>query len=260
MPRDYKLIEIGDRDLNITYSGKKLEPPTNLQTAIDNHWQEISSGNKHFFNGEVYTIESFEQSATEINIETILTDFAYYIAIRRKIINDPKHQCPVTYSSVVIKTSDDYFIMAENGVNTAHPNRLQFIGGGIDNKDLTEDEVTFNIRDNAIREVKEELGLDINNAQHKSILHPPTFLKLGGNNRKSIGIIFLITTSLNRAAIRAIFEANNKKIADNNELIEIKELTFLKADISIIDEFEKTNTKEIKRYMLDVLRELSKRL
>lgn len=247
--RDYRIIDIDGRDLNISYTGNKITLPQEIQETVDKHWEDISAGNKHFFNGEIFTIESFEEANHELNIKISKTDFAHYIATRRKIITDNKYQCHVAYGTIVVKTSDDYFIMGETSADTAHPNRLQFIGGAIDNNDIAEDGRTIDITKNAVREMKEELGLEINGAELN-----PLFLKFGGNNRNSIGVIFLINSELDSSEIKSLFNANNQRQAANGELVEMNDLTFLKADINAIDEFKKTNTKEIKSYMLDVLR------
>lgn len=258
MEPNYKLIDINNRKVNITYTGKVLTPSENIKLAISKHWEEISKDKKFFFNGEIFSIDSFEENDNELNIKIDRTNYAHYLADRHKVPEVKDYPCHVAYSCVIIETSDNYFVMGENTNDTAHPDRLQFIGGAIDNDDLMDDGVTIDIKGNAARETEEEIGISTNNAEYSAELEP-IFLKLNNNEYNSIGVIYLLKTSLDKAMIKDIFDKHNEKLALNDELIEFKDLIFVKTDIESINEFERTNTKEIKDYMLEALRQLCKK-
>lgn len=255
MAKDYELITINDRELNIKYSGVTLAIPSYVRKAIDKHWLKITAEQGFLFNGDVFPVKRILINNDRISIKIRRSDYAHYMATRNDIVEVQHDPCNILYTGIVLQTSDNYFALAETAVHTSKPDRIQLIGGNVDADDINEDK-TVNIDGNAAKELFEEIGLDVNNPDH-GISLKPTILKKANNPKTTTGIFYLAKTALDRTAVKNLLSKHNDELRQKNIKVEIKELIFVENDAAAIKDFSATNVKTIKNYIIEVLEKLN---
>jgi len=91
-----------------------------------------------------------------IHIKVSRTDYAHYLHTIRNGITDHEW-CKIVYGAGLVETKDSKFVIGNMARHTAHPNRLQCVGGGLDQKDRRGP--YFDIKESVLRELHEELKI-----------------------------------------------------------------------------------------------------
>lgn len=212
---EFKLIS---KSPLIKYSNSKIILPMTVVEKIESHWNDLINSGKSFWRGDVLTITGIKDNGDGLQIEVALTDYAHYLATLHEVI-DKKYACRVAHSSVMIETLDGYLIFGEMGGDTALPNRIQCIGGGITRGDLMENSLFINIEKNASTEMAEEIGLLVDNKKHISKFFPWSIIKSGPQD--VIGIIYWAKTPMSLDDFVAHYIKFEKALIKNGDKPEL---------------------------------------
>ncbi|NME06509.1 hypothetical protein HF876_11725 [Psychrobacillus sp. BL-248-WT-3] len=99
---------------------------------------------------------------------------------------------------------------------TANPDRIQLVAGGLDKNDIEEGHI--NIHKNIIREIQEELGINLTKIMCLSPLSP-WLIKRGG---QSLVLINRVTIDLTSQEVKEIHKHYKNELYSKGELPEFK--------------------------------------
>lgn len=181
-----------------------------LEKDIEKEWNEVIKNNvNNYFNGNIYCVTKFDDSIPSISFSKTKFSSLMYAKRTGKIIINP------LFSASFIKTSDDYTCIILN-----NNNRLNTIGGMASDDDVIDNIYDYNKC--LTRELKEELGVDLNNNDMFDV--NLKYLKYPNMNENgSFGTLFEIKTKYTRNELQEIF---NNNIHDT----EVKQLMFYNED------------------------------
>jgi 8-oxo-dGTP pyrophosphatase MutT (NUDIX family) len=223
---------------NVYYTGERICLPAAYRDWVEQHWDSLMREGKGFFRGDGYTItDVHDKGMGNIDVFVQLTDYAHFIySVRNGFRN--AHDCRVIHTSALIETADGKYVLGEMNGHTAFPGKLQFIGGGIDQRDLFGDRIDL---DHNIRsEIAEELGVDVSDGSMVKTFTRYA-IKSGGDNNV-ISAIYKLTLKSNEAELIAMFAAHNEKISLQNGKPEIRSLFFVNLDRTSVEQFVYQNT------------------
>lgn len=209
------------------YKGKeKLDEE--LKEKIEKNWNELIKKTESFHEGKIIIVTDIKNNENnyEITIKESLFSHLMYSKITKKINVQPM------FSGAYIITKDEYVVcnIDKYLLNGENIEIINLVGGMADVKDMINGE--YSCENNIKREVKEELGIDIDNPNFNTKLK---YLKYPSENESKIaypiGTIFEIKTTYTKEDMEIVFRTN---IHDN----EISRLVF----------FNKDNYKEIYNY------------
>lgn len=240
------------KPVQVIYTGRRLQLPHSVQSAIDAYWDALLQSGKTFTRGDVFTIETIEEQESCLQIKVSLTDYAHYLATINHVPEVSECPCRVVHTSVLIKTKDNDLVFGEMAEHTSTPYRLQCAGGGITRDDIQDDNV-IGLLENAQMELFEETGIDCDNHDHKCQISF-SYLKQGGEGN-FVGDMFMAETGMTSKEVKMLFKEHNASIAADGQKPEFTNLVFVKNTKTDIEIFLENNQKPINDYLPSLLRE-----
>ena len=245
---DVIIQDIVDKKIEVIFSNEKISLPLNIQEQIDNYWLKLLKEGKTLRRGDSFTISAIETENSKLKIEVKLTDYAHYMATFHNII-DKKYFCKIIYTAALVETLEKKIIIGEMAPNTSTPGRLQFPGGGLDKNDIEKNNI--NLNKNITKEIKEELGIDINCKEHVSYFKPH-FLKTGGSH-DFYAIIFKVELNLDQNKFIKVYNNYTETLKLKSIIPEFNSLLFLNNDPEEIVNFLRNNNKSKVDYLHSLL-------
>ena len=214
--------------IEFIYKGKaEIDEEKNIK-VID-YFNRLQQKTNLMHEGEILIVSDFTKNEDDYIIELKETTFSNYIYSRDKNDGDIR----TMFSASYIITKDNYLVCV---LNNYYENDLKFetlnlIGGMSDANDIIDGK--YSSEKNLKREIKEELGFDIDNDNWNIQLK---YLKYPSEKENPvgypIGTIYEINASYTKEQIEKMFK---KELHDN----EVKELVFFsKNNYKRIYEFE----------------------
>jgi len=226
-------------NIKVHFLNRKISLPQNYIKKIDKYWNLLQKQGKKFIRGDIFTIKSIKQNNTSLIIYVELTDYAHFLFTYYQKVSK-KYDCRVIHTSALIETSDHKFVIGVMNNGTYAPQKLQFIGGGIDKDDLIGNELdlTHNIR----KEISEELGL---NTQNINIIKnfKPYLLKSGGETN-FLSAVFKLNLLIDATELLNRFEKYTNRLISQKINPELSSLLLLKADAHSIKKFRYHDKRE----------------
>ncbi len=240
-----------DKKITVCFDGKAIVLPINLQRKIEENWRKLLASGKKYFNGEVFSIKDIKKSGAKITITVRKTNFAHYLYNRKVDSNLGKYNLRTAFASCLLLTKDNKIIFGKMGAHTSLAGRYQLIGGGLNNDDLNGD--VFDIKHSVIREVNEELGINLNDKNLvKNFMS--VYLKTGGNG--NVAVIYKALLNKSAEEILADYEKFVKKLKKVKELPEFSKIVFLSLNKKKVEKFISENKKIMAEYLPLVLRDV----
>lgn len=190
----------------------KIENPLSKteKDLISIFWNNFSENNKHFFNGNIIAIHKIEIKDEVANLQWYNSNYAHYL-IRNHFEFEVK-TVKILFCSFLLETNSDKVVIGKMSKNTASPSKLQLPGGNIE---LINNKLNSAVcKQNTVRELKEEIGLEIHLEKTKLWA-----IKSNGNNG-DIGIIFRNKERISEQKIQNHFNDLIKQ-SENSELSKI---------------------------------------
>ena len=198
------------------------------KTKIQSYWEIINKEKDFLRESNILIVSNFIKNNNDYLIELKKTTFSNYMYVKNQKNGDIRS----LFSGAYILTQDQYIVAV---MNRYYENELEFetlnlVGGMADAKDIVNGQ--YSSQKCLEREIKEELGFDINNNNWNIKLK---YLKFPSNSENSInypiGTIYEIKTLYTKEQLNMMFE---KSLHDE----EVKNLVF----------FSKENYKDIEKY------------
>ena len=176
------------------------------------------------------------------------SNYAHYLySVRTKNISD--NACKVIYGAGLVETRDSYFVFGEMNNHTAYPGRLQCVGGGLSRSDLQSNH--FQMQNSVLREMTEELGIDLNCVKSCSV----RFLKTGGDY-DFLAVLFHIQLNLTNNELEDEFNKMSEASIAIGEKSEFVRLVSIKNEPSSINDFINNNHRPSVDYLIPLLNKM----
>ncbi|NTV55446.1 MAG: hypothetical protein HGA16_03020, partial [Candidatus Moranbacteria bacterium] len=189
------------KNIIVRYDGGYVLLPAGLKEEVDAYWEELLRNGRSYTRGEVFTVTGKIETAEAIEVTVSRTDFAHNLFCR-DVRNPEGYGIRIIHTAALVETLDGKVIFGRMGGHTSHSGRYQLCGGGLDNDDLRGD--IFDLNYNTIRELREELGIDADDAR-LVLSFTPAYFKEGGP-REKMSVIYRVTLGETAAEYRERYE------------------------------------------------------
>lgn len=209
-------LEKSPSNIKISVLEKEINLPDEIKSKVNQYWETINRQNT-FSRGEVFTVHQIQEDENDLFISLIHTDYAHFL-YSRKMELSAEYDCTVVYPATLVLTSDQHLVYGHMNEGTANPDRIQLVAGGLDKNDLEEGHI--NIHKNIIREIQEELGINLTKIMCLSPLSP-WLIKRGG---QSLVLINRVTIDLTSQEVKEIHKHYKNELYSKGELPEFKRI------------------------------------
>ena len=238
-----------NKKIEVTKIKEKLELPKKLQIQIEEFWKNQVKENPHLFNGEVWTVTSFEELPDKIKIEIQKTNYAHYLFDERIGI-EGKYTCYNLSCGILLETKDGYYIIGEMNETTSYPRGLQISGGNLDQNDIKENG-EVDIVNNVARELKEELNIDLFD---KTLVkeYKMMYMEIPEGKRHSYAPMMKGILSITSKEMEEQYRNYKNKLEKIGEDVEFTRLHFIKKE-NAIEELKSLNNPK-RPYLEDLIK------
>ncbi len=214
--------------------------PPIIKEEIKKYWNIYIKNNPNCYNGDVYSVTNITNNKNEIILEIGKIKYEDLVYNQKYL----KYQTKSLYVASYFITKDNKYCLIKDSKNL-----IDLIGGMVDTKDFNNN--ILNPLNCLERELKEELGLDINSKHF--IKKELKYLKIPTKKEEkypqyTVGIIYEIKINLTSKELINIFK-NNKNIIDG----EILEIILIKKT----NDLHKYSTKN--KYLKELFKQVNKK-
>ncbi|EZH65524.1 hypothetical protein DH09_18050 [Bacillaceae bacterium JMAK1] len=221
----------------------KVHVSEETKRNIEHHWQEINQNNM-FFRGTLYRMNDVELTEDELTIGMKETDYAHHLYSKNNRLSK-EEACPILAPVAFVISSDGYLLFGRMGSQTAKPGVIQCAGGGIDQEDVSFNEI--DVVSNVTREVEEELGINVKDDREVKAFFAD---KLIFPDRKVwLAIVFQLHSTFTKDQLVKQVHRHNEKLRNKGETPEFEEVITVKNNPAAIRQFLQDHHKELIRYL-----------
>lgn len=242
MVKEITIKEI-QKDVKVKYDGDKLQLSVELAKKIEEFWQDFNKDGR-FFNGEIYSLATIDESEQLIEFEMKRSNFAHYLYSKHHRALPREDACRIAFTSALLVTKDQQLVLGRMNHNTANPGLIQCVGGNLDDHDLVACE--FQLSASIAREVAEEIGIEVQPPQ-------PIYLKTDQQLLET-AIIFWLELDYTKAELLEIFDAHQQQQLDRNEIPELSEILFVENTAEAVLAFCEANREQLFDFIEPLLR------
>ncbi len=157
-PPERTVFPLKSIQLKITETGHPLVIPNSV--AIDAHWHEETKANPSLFDGRMLLMSSLVLEDNQLSGVGHITPYSAFLWWRKR----PQRLGAVhVFAYAVIASSDGALIAIRMASHTANAGQVYFAAGSLEPEDVRDG--ICDLYANMSREVKEETGLDLADAQ-----------------------------------------------------------------------------------------------
>lgn len=236
------------KEVKIEYTGENVQLTPQRAQDIETFWLDVNK-QQQFFRGDVFTIQSIGEGDDVINIKVSRTDYAHYLHTIRNGITDHEG-CKIVYGAGLVETKDSKFVIGNMARHTAHPNRLQCVGGGLDQKDRRGP--YFDIKESVLRELHEELGVGRQYIAHCA----PVFL-MKSRTYDDVVILYHIVLNIGAKELSNIYQSFTYQLVKKGQKPEFEQTIFIDRNREAVDRFLTENTHHTVDYLYPFLMKMA---
>lgn len=233
------------REIEFKVLKKKLELPVEYVEKVNENWKREMSAGKTYTNGKLYTMTAANFLENKIQVYVQETNYAHYLY--SKSIETNENLCRSMAANALLVTSDDYIVLGKMSGSTSLANRVKFIGGAFDQVDFCDEIV--DIKSCIAREVKEEIGLDIND--NKTVVDAKPVAILTREKFSFANTLFLVNIRLDKSQLERRFIEYKNELESVGEKSELSELVYIRNDYASIFTFLQDEKNLVIDYMSD---------
>jgi len=241
------VIKSLQKEFRLIFNGQKVVLPDDLRKKVDTYWQKLILQKPQLKNGEVFTVTSIDSGYR--NIELAETDYAHYL-YSQQVGGLGEYTVRIIHPAALVITSDNKLVLGEMGDHTSMPGIIQCCGG-IDHNDLEGNVV--NIRHAMLRELMEELNIDVSDMR-KVKSFSPAYLKIGGSKNK-MTVAFLLHTNQTSSQIEDGFDSLGEKLRSQGKDSEFKKILAIDADRQSVETFIQAHGPNLNEYVAELLKQ-----
>lgn len=174
---------IADPGLMVQVASQAMVLPVDLQSKVEEHWQQTIRQHPQFFRGPVLSLDSIQRNRDGWALNTRFTDFAHYLYSREHLRWADLYRVRVVFAAALVVTSDRRLLAGVMGEHTARPQWLQSIGGAATWDDVNDGRL--NPIRSAGKELFEETGISI---EQLSLVRDPEIVGCTVDQNGSVAI------------------------------------------------------------------------
>lgn len=184
----------------------------------------------NIWNGEVLCVSECNIEDEIVQIICKKSNYAHYLYGER-IGCSKKYECMNLSAGCLLETIDGYYIVGELDDNTSYPTMLQVTGGGIDQKDILNENIV--VENTIKREAMEEMKINLNDEE--SILYNRMSYLYVSEDNEQLGVQFFskAKTRMTAQEMRNYFDKYYEFLKENNLEVEFKKLHFIKKENAV---------------------------
>jgi 8-oxo-dGTP pyrophosphatase MutT (NUDIX family) len=205
---------------------------------------------KSYTRGDIFTITQVDEDIEKLSLLVEKTDYAHYLYCQNVDADLNGYGIRIIFTACLIETADNKILFGKMGEHTARSGIYQLAGGGIDKTDLVGDH--FDLKGNITKEVFEEVGIDIRDADRVKDFSA-AYLKQGGTTHK-IAVIYRLRLLETAEDFLKQYDLFCTRIKENNELPEFSEIIVLNNTKKDIETFFVQHENECDEYMEPLFR------
>ena len=243
------IYKIENKKVQVILKNENIELPIKLKDKINENFENMKKQGANIWNGEVLCVSECNIEDDKVEIICKKSDYAHYLYGER--IGCPnEYECKNLSAGCLLETIDGYYIVGELDDNTSYPTMLQVTGGGIDKKDIIEENIE--IEQTIIREAREELNIDLKDK--KSILYNKISYMYVSEDNEQPGVQLFSKAKIKMTVkeIQNYFNNYYKYLKENNLEVEFKKLHFFKKENAVKELKELKNPK--RNYLIPLLK------
>lgn len=212
------LIFEADDSLNVTFNNSNFILSEDDKRIIQDNWNKKIIDNELIYNGTVLALDKVSRNNQSLKLEFSMTDYAHFLASESKLLSTESH-CKSFYVSALIETSDKQIAIGKMGQFSFEPGRLQFIGGGLEEKYVNGK--TIETLKCVLDELEEEIAIKIEEKDCK-----PLYLSYGQIFNK-FSIVYHVSVDIASNDLKKVLDNHNQKLISNDMIPEVDDLFFV---------------------------------
>lgn len=206
------LVKISDNFLIKKHDTFKLDINSDVRKKVEENWKDFIKNREKYYNSDIITVSDIDMDNNILSVKK--AKFADLVYCK----NNKDLTIRSLFSAILLKTLDGYYIIVE----TTYDDRLNLIGGMADLADF--DGEYLNYQKCIEREMKEEMGLDLNN-KNDILSFELKYLKIPKDNENfyPCGVCYTGTLNFTAEHFKDYFRKNKNKF--DNEVKDVLCLT-----------------------------------
>lgn len=243
------------KEIVVKFSNQGVYLPQEIQAKVDAYWDKLIASGKSYKRGEVFTVTHKEATDKVINILVEKTDYAHYLYCQNvESLNE--NGAHIIHTAALVETFDNYVVFGEMGLQTSRAGIYQLCGGGIDNDDLKGE--YFDCKHNIVKELKEELDIDIVDASRVTYFGE-AYLKEGGPTDK-MTVIYKVVLNEAKDEFLERYNAFAEDLLSSDENPEFGKIIALKKERNELESFFSREDIKFDEYMKPLFDQIIKEL
>lgn len=239
------------KEVEIVYTEKDVQLSAIRKQEIEKFWKEVNQDSA-FHRGEVFHVDSMIEEEHKYKIMLKWTDYAHYLHTIRNHIRD-EERCRIVFGAALVETKDGKFVFGEMANHTAHPGRLQCVGGGLSFEDKKGKH--FDMKQSVQRELQEELAVDPDKHIEKM---KPVYLKSGGIYGAFV-ILYDVKLKITQKELMNIYNDFTDELSRKGEKPEFQTVIFIENNRKAIDHFFENDTRRWEDYVEPLLKRMARK-
>lgn len=235
----------GYKEMEFVIQKKTLELPIEYVEKVNENWKREMDAGKAYTNGKIYTMTAANILEEKIQIFVQETNFAHYLYSKGIAIDE--NSCRSMAANVLFVTSDNYLVLGKMSGSTSLANKVKFIGGAFDESDFCDEIV--DIKRCITREVKEEVGLDLNDS--KTVIDVKPIAILTREKFSFVNTLFLVDIKFDKSELEQRFIEHKTSLEFAGEESELSKLMYIRNDSTSIFAFLQDESVLMIDYMRD---------
>lgn len=220
-----------------------------LKSDIEKFWNKIKIEEPYIWDGDFICANEISELNEKIVLKCKKTKYSHYLYDERIGIDNKDYWCSCLWGGILLKTSDNYYVLGEASEQTSLPHCIQIFGGGPDGTDIL-DKNNIDIINTIKRELKEEINIDLENKNH-ILDYKIKYLEIPHKKRHAYGIIAVGNLAMTKEEIEKYHRNYIELLNDKNEEIEVGKLIFLSTKKTISELNSYSNP--IRDYVKEIL-------
>lgn len=247
------IYKIENKKMKIILKDEIIELPIELKKKIDENFEKMKKTGANIWNGEVLCVSECNIGEDNVEIVCKKSNYAHYL-YGEKMGCPKQYECRNLSAGCLLETKDGYYIVGELDENTSYPTMLQVTGGGIEKKDILDENI--DAESTIKREAMEELKINLEDKE--SILYNRMSYMYVSNDNEQPGVQLFSKAKSNMTVeeMEKHFEEYYKYLKENNLEVEFRKLYFLKKD-KAVEELKKMSN-PTRSYLIPLLQIASK--
>lgn len=257
MQKQKRIIVTNPKLVEVLFNKEFKDLPDSVTQAIGKNFTEVSRRKPHTRNAELFHVSEYDcempDGSPRLSCVVEESTYAHYLWTQNGNQRHPDASRQI-HAGVVMVTSDNYIVFGKMSQSTVRAGIIQPPGGGIDLNDLSPCQKFIDVRRCALREVREEVGIDL--GDEKISASPTAFFVCVDEWHKKIAVMYRAELKMSKEELMASYRNFASEIEDVGDFAEFENLIFVQSKVESIRRFIDSNSNSLSYYVADLLKSM----